>query len=299
MPALGPQPVNTSRTYEIELSGGGQSPASLAGVFSGDETFAVRLWTGDDQPNLATLTARWATSADAPADQPTRYDGNPTDLSTPYVILSVPASAIGDLPPALYRLQVLINPETDAVLAYQGLIELTAAPGTAEAPAVYCTFDDVRKVAPWIGQLITQDTSLQSDLAEQRALARSRIDDAIVAAYRPFAGRGRGGNSYLLATTVGTYESGPSKWLRDQLADGLLMTAGSRGLRLREIAARLTVSIACEGQLGKASDETPFQKLGRYNARKAEALMGGWVAEIDLNADGSPDLAINLGVLSF
>lgn len=288
---LGPQSIDSSRVYEIALAG---RDGSLAGVFDGTETFATKLWTGDDQPSLADLSPRWAT-----ADDGMEFTGNPAGLESPVLLLPVEAAGLTTLAPGLYRVRILINPGVDDVEAFLDLIEFTAAAGSATPPKVYGSFDDLRKLAPWIGELITADPSLQSDLGEQRELARARLDDAILAHYQPYADLGISGRSFFgFGGFVTEAINTPSSWLREQLDADRLMVDGSRGRVVKEIVSRLAIGFACEPQLGTGPGDTSYQVIAHRMFAKANALMCGYTAEIDTNGDGQPDLWVPLGVIN-
>ena len=282
---LGKQAINTSRDYGLDLTG--QGGASLLGLFTGSETFSATLWAGDDRTAAATLTAVWD---DDLAD-------NPEGVAKPRIKLTVATSAIDELTPGRYYVQVIINPGTDdvPVLEDGSFLELTAAPGSGTAADTYCTLDDVRRFAPWIDQAAAKHGSVQLDLAEVRARARTILDDRIVSAY--VAGV-RGGT-----ITRGIYETyltvdDTSTEIRAWLDSDKLMVSGGRGEIVKEITARLTIAMVCEPLLGGPDDKMTYQKMGAFNRRLAEQLITSYRAELDTDGDGSVDVIIPLGVRS-
>ena len=160
---------------------------------------------------------------------------------------------------------------------------------------------DVYRVAPWIDTLLIGDgRGLSLDLAEQRHRATTRLDELLIQFYRPFSRLGLGRSGYQLGdagsgswSTMQNY--GNWAWLRNALDSGKLMIDGDRGERPREICARYAVSYACENQIGKGPEETSFQALGDFQRTTGDNLLAGYVAEIDLNGDGMPDLWIDCG----
>lgn len=285
---LGPQSLASTREYRLALYA--TDNTTLAAAFDGNETFKLTLWTGDDQtPALELETPD--SSAIAWVDH---------DATAPSLKIVLEAADIAALDPDRYRVSLLINPGSDdiEVMPPRAILELLPVAGEADPPATYCGMDDVRRFCPWIDDVISANPSLQSDLGEVRARARTRLEDRIVACYRPFGRRGaKGSNAQLLWTTVGPGLGDTNEdWLREQLADGVLMTAGARGDRIREITARWTVAMVCENLIGKLGDTTYQELAARYESR-AERLCAGFVAYLDTNADDEPDLRIPCGLV--
>jgi hypothetical protein len=276
---LGPQSINESRDYGLKVSGRGG--ASLAGLFDNSETFSAKIWVGDDRAGTA-LAAEW--------------DADPSALASPTVKLTVAAATIGSLTPGKYYVQVLINPSTDKVpvLETGSTIELTAGGGgTATASATYASLDDVRRFAPWIDEAIVKHGSVQLDLNEILARARTIIDDRItsgyVAAVRAGVVQRTITETYLMVDTTSTE-------IRSYLDADALMVAGGRGAVVKEISARLAIAMVCEGLLGGPDDRTTWGRLGTFSRSRAESLLSGFRAELDTDSDGEVDLIVPLGI---
>src|SRR6266567_4834773 len=92
---IGPQPLDCSRIYELDLVDSGGN--SLAGDFTGSEIFGVKCWDGADGPNLATFTAGWI------------------QYTLAQVSLTVTKAAIAGLLPGYYTVRVILNPAVDDV----------------------------------------------------------------------------------------------------------------------------------------------------------------------------------------
>jgi hypothetical protein len=282
---LGKQAINTSRDYGLDLTGHGG--ASLLGLFTGSEMFSATLWAGDDRTAAATLTAVWDED----------LANNPEGVAKPRVKLTVLTDAIDELVPGRYFVQVVINPGTDdvPVLEDGSFLELTPAPGSGTAADTYCSLDDVRRYAPWIDKAAACHGSIQLDLAELRARARSIVDDRITLAY--VAGTRGGIITRAVAETYLTIDSASTE-IRAWLDGDKLMVSGSRGEVVKEITARLTIAMTCEPLLGGPDDKATYQKLGAFHRRMAESLLSGYRAELDTDGDGEVDLVIPLGVRS-
>lgn len=289
---LGPQAIGTNRDYGLLLEAPDKS--SLAGRFTGAETFRAILWTGDDQAAAATLSASWDSG----------LANNPTGQAKPRVKLTVSKTAIASLAAQSYYLSVVINPGTDDVDVVPPGTTLTITPsaGSAAALPVYCSYQDCLDYCPWLPLVVASNPSIPQDIAPQRARARTKLEDVLVSRYRPWSRRGTRGGYQLGQPGTGSW--GPlvptnSLWLRDQLAANKLMTTGPRGDRVREITAKWAISIVLENQLGmETSSDLPYMELGRRYEAQAKSLLLSWTAELDISGDGTPDLWIPCGVAS-
>lgn len=301
---LGPQSIDSRRVYEIALAG--RDGASLAGVFDGTETFAAKVWTGDDQPSLVDLAPRWATAGDG-----MEFSDNPAGLDSPVLLLPVPAASLASLSPGLYRVQILINPGVDDVEAFLDLIEFTAAAGSATAVKVYCGFDDCRRLLPIVAQLIGRDPSLQSDLAEPRAWARQWLNRQLLCRAARILEQQRDRHEPVARTNpivpTGGVDAGP-EWgpsvypdttFRDQLAaiaallddDRLMTDDGSAAT----ITAHYALYLACDAQLGggqEGSSETDWQAIAAKHRKRANQALRGYDARIDSDGDGVADYVL-------
>lgn len=270
------QATNATREYGLVLAGPGGS--SLAGLFDGSETFAAKIWAGDDQATGATLSAAWQAGQDF-ATAPTLV-----------VVLTVARAAIEALPPGRYYLQVILGPGVhDVHVVPPGTtIELTAAPGSGEAVPVYVSRQELLDECPWIEQV--QGIEDQAGFAEQRGKAREWTDAAIQAAYRG----GIGGDDWQ-DLVWGPGQGGTNPWLQARLdADALVLTT-PHGKRIRTANAQYAIARVLRHQVG-AREKTSYQALAQEFARLAERTLRGAVAEI-LAADGDaqPGIRVALG----
>lgn len=278
------RPLGTDWTYLLAVQGFGTGGAPASPAEDG-YTLAASISFGAGRAAIVLPSIEWL------------------DLDAWTATLTVTAEQTAALEPGFYRLYVTVDVDGQILPVFDGMIRLTGSPGTADEPGpAYCSMRNVRAVASWIDNLITaEDLGLSTDLAEHRARARTRLEDAIVAAYRPSSRRGSTGGYQLGDPGSGSWgwdTESQSSWMRDQLAAGRLLLTGPRGDRAREITACLAVALLCSEQIGKGKSETDYQALARQYFARADSLMAGYVAELDLDADGSPDLWVRLGVLS-
>jgi hypothetical protein len=241
-------------------------------------TLAAECWSGDDQASLFSPAVAWV------------------DSSAATLRIECSAAQTADLAPGRYPILLEVTTTGQTVKRVAAYLEVAAAPGTAEAPPVYGTFLEMLRFAPWIGDL--QGEGDTAGFLDQRARARSYLDDAIVNRDRPFT-QGRSGQTLGDPGFGGNWSNarfgdlGPSQWLVDYLAaDALLVRS-----KTTEIVARLAIAYVCEAQLGSVA-ETPYQKLAATYRLQAENLLRGYTAELDTNSDGVADYWVRLGVAS-
>lgn len=222
------------------------------------------------------------------------------------ITLTISGSDTATVDPGLYRLYLSITSNGKTRKAQIAFVRLYAVPGATAASATYCSFDDMLRFAPWIIDLITADPAMQSDLAEQRARARSWLDDIIVnrdrpnewyrygqtpfdASFSPRWGYGRYGDVF------------PNTWLRGQLANNRLIVRDMT----REITARRAIAYLCESQLGSvalghASEGTSYQDLANRYLAQAQSLVASYVAELDLTTSNvtatTPSYFVRCGI---
>jgi hypothetical protein len=268
-----PQVLDTTRAYRIYLESD-QVGGSLAGLYSGSETLSGRIWSGEDQATVVTPTVVWDTDV---AD-------NPDGVDRPVLLMTVPASALTSVAAGTYLWQITVDFATEKIAypAEPGTITFIDGPGSATAPAVYGTRKDLLDVAPWIEQL--QAFSDTAGFADLRGQARVWLEDAIHA-HSPFGLAGE-----QLVPTLGASYPGRSQWLIDALADGELLVTG----RIKRIVSYYAAGLACLREIGKAGDGEPYERKGARLMGMAESMLAGTVVELDTDADGEGDVAIDL-----
>lgn len=273
MQKLGPQPKNSRQVYQFDLvdSNTGQP---LTNVYTGTETLQASLWAGRSGATLATPAAAWLSGPNG------------------QIQVTVAPADLAALAPGLYRLQVLINPATDAVPAVDCLLIVADAPGSDPARPVYGDVKDLLDRAPWLNRVGGEEDL--ADFAAERAAARSEIDGIILNRYKalrwaPQIGQ-PGFGSWM---DRARYLDQPlSPWLRQQLQANLLMQTDE----LKRLAALKALAIACLGQIGAddKADATWLRRAEVYEWQFQNSIKT-YRAEIDLNGDGYPEITVNCG----
>lgn len=271
---LGPQALDSTRDYALDLSGPPSAP-SLLGVFDGTESLRVRIWPGEDSPVAITLAAIWD-----PA-----LAGNPASVVSPRVKLTVPTSALAGIDPGTYPIEGTVNPGTDDVplLPPGSTITFTDAPGTAAATRVYCSAQDLRDACPWIDAV-----RLPSDLAgflDAREAASLWFEDLL---HRHARGPGSLGAEMGLRWYRRT--GARNWWLQERLDAGNLLVRPE----IKRACALHAVGVVLTSRIG-AMNDTSYQVLGARYLGMADDLACTITAELDVNADGRGDYAIDLG----
>lgn len=271
--------------YRIQLRGEDGLP--LAGVYAGTEPLSVRVWAGGEQAALplASTAASWADATDGT------------------ITLAIGRADTAAIDPGLYWLLVRIADGADTVDAYEARLLVEPEPGTDGPLPSYCTMDDVRVLAPWIDQLVSDSPLLHADLGAQRRQAREDIDDLVLRRARTIlddqrlrhapiawvaplvpadgvdAGPGWGPSIYPDTSLQAQLEA-----IRAHLAADRLVRDG----RLVQAAAQLTIACVCAPQLGDGPGETPFQVIARRFEAAARGQLRGWIARIDPTGTGTP-----------
>jgi hypothetical protein len=243
----------------------------VAIAYAGTEALAAKVWPGGTRAALLTLVPAWSSA--------------PAGLTT----LTITAAQSASLTPATYQVQCSVADASGTHTYYLGQLQVLPAPGTAVAAPSYCSIDDLREYAAWIDDL--QSGTDQAGFAVQVGRARSWLDEILVSRwkYLGFAPQ-LGTPGWGAWSLYGGRDPMPSKWLRDQLANNLLMVTDTT----REVTAKKALSYICRAQLGKNGDHS-YQDLARGFAFEANELVKTYRAEIDLNGDGFADVYINCG----
>jgi hypothetical protein len=275
---VGSQAINVTRERGLDLSGSGG--ASLAGVFTGSETFSAVLWAGDDRTAAATLSAAW--DAD--------ITSNPAGVAKPRVKLTIAKSAIASCTPGIYYLQVVVNPGTDdiAVLPDGSTYELLPGPGSGVVGASYVTLDQCRKFVPWIDQAMTRHPSVQLDLAELRYEARCWVDEVALARARRILERQSlrhdpvvsvdpieptSGVDFGPAWGVSVYPDTTIRAQLEAIEDALSAGRLEKSPAVVRATAWRTAALACLPLLGEAEAKTSWQKLGERARAESSRIL--------------------------
>lgn len=155
----------------------------IADTYTGAEPLDLDVWSGGRQAEV-TLTASAATWHDAAAGQ---------------LALALGRTDTAALTAGLWFLRVWLTDGASRLLAYEARLSVRPSAGSETSLPTYGSVADLYALAPWLDQVIDQTTHLRADLGEQRARARQRIDETILASRRgdpagpaPAAWPGRG-----------------------------------------------------------------------------------------------------------
>jgi hypothetical protein len=263
-------------TFEHNIRDG---QGNLIGTsFAGTEALSASVWPGGAlAPLPGVLQSAWT----AP------FDGT--------VATTVRGAATAALVPGYYKVQVTVTTATATLPIYEGWLRLTPVPGTATPGPVYATFDDVVAYGgDWVQELISE--SGESGFQYELERARMWLDTAIVGKFRVLSYRY--GPQYWVQ--LGTWPWGPpdapDRTITEYLQQNLLIVPPRD--QAVEICAHRALSQLCAKKVDFSDQTEKFRLRARYHNDKANQLFAGLRAQIDLNADGWPELAMNCGVIS-
>ena len=266
--------AGTDRTYKFTMY---SQSGSLFTDFTSSATVTGRVWRGDDQAVLLTLT------------------GDATDAATGIVYVPFTASNTTSFEEGLYRFDVLAAEGGVTRTVFDGRLEVSAKPGSATAPTTYCTYEDMKRYAPWIGDLADADED-QQGFAEQRHQARLWLESLAHAHYRGSAGDVAGGYWTLLNVWGRTRRAGRDTQLQTWLEDSRLIVRPD----VVEVTAKQALYYLLLSKLtpGSVSSGNGYGALAaRFNA-EAKTLASTMTLELDTSttADGEADTFIDLTV---
>jgi hypothetical protein len=245
--------AGTDADFEITLL---DADGNRVTTYTAEDSLSGEIWAGDDQAVLLLPSVSWI------------------DPAQGTIRLTIVGSQTALISPARYRVRIRINTTDDRVIdAWESWLEITASPGSATAPKVYCTYNDLVLVAPWLAT--EQTVNDQAGFAEQRGLAREWLDSII---HRSF-----------LHGIRSTYLQG----LLD--TDKLIVTP-----QVVEITAKRAIGTICANILSGApgEKESGYQRLSYRFLAEASALAMEFTAEVDTDGDGEPELIVHCGKAS-
>lgn len=244
-------------------------------TYTGSETLDASVWPGDDVEELFAPTAAWLS---APAGT---------------VTLTVSAVQSATLTPGSYSVSLSVD---TAIVRVGRLLVLPGPGGTADPPAVYGTYDDMRRVAgSWLADL-QESGSDQTGFREQRGTARAWFDGILQRHYRRDTGIARQDSLDHLLIGIGARYGEHDTTLQDWLDDDRLVLTTPAGKRIVECVSRYAVALVCEAQISGKPDDVWRDRARMFRSR-AQNDVASITAEIDTTstADGVGDLVIDLG----
>lgn len=277
----------TSGDFLIQCANRSDGSPPSAGDFLSSDTLAATVSIGEGHPSLFAPTVSW-TTGDA-------------DPDTGLFHLSV-SNANTDLEAGDYLLIVSNARGGRTGIIAKGQLRILGAVGTGTAPKVYCTYQDLKDELPWIDELKDESSDLMG-FAKQRGQARDWFDGLVLSA-QP---RGWGLDSSHEGYWTWDFSRGSASYgasgngfaedpvVRGYLDDDLLIITGPYGRRIVDACTYWTLASI----LRRTAIQKPGMSMGNlasYYAKKADNAAIGCVAQIDTNEDGTPDIAITLGI---
>ncbi|HWE39524.1 MAG TPA: hypothetical protein VG406_23445 [Isosphaeraceae bacterium] len=246
--------------------------------YSAADVLTARVWAGGGQPTLATPAVAWAPQG------------------PPYYQVTLAASQAAALGPGQWYclVTVALAGTTTSQEAFDGVLVVTDAPGTATAPRVYCGRVDMVRIAPWIESVGA--SGQQAGFADERGVARDFTETLLQRHYRGNRWFPRQGTlDHLLDGVLGLYRPGRQDvTLQGWLDAGGLILAGPTGTQVVRANAYLALAEVLEPLIGDRG-KTSYQALAaRFRARGEEILIN-LTPEIDTDGDGKADVVIELG----
>lgn len=252
-------------------------------VFAGTETLVCQAWRGDDTtPTAGVAAAAWRL--------PDGTDEVPDDwpVDAPYVVVSIlgtgTASSLESY--RLLRVSAVAGGKSRELLTTW--LHVGDSPGAADAPACYCTLQDMIDVGGgWLPKLMME--SGRTDFLAERARATNKLRAVLLARWRP-------DDCIDLGSYDGTWDYSygrPSKRLTELLdADGLILDGETRAA-----VACLAVAFACERSLTWEADD-PMARRAVAFERRWRAALPGLSCGIDDDADGVANFWVDLSTIS-
>lgn len=260
----------TDAKWTVTLEDSSGQP--LTGVYTGIETLVLLVWPGSSR---AALVLPYSSAAWLSASAGT-------------ITLTLDALDTASMAAGFYELAIdLVSSGSGRVEVARYAAEITASPGAGLAPPVYCTLDDCRKECPWILDAVIPDPNIPNNLEPQRGEARAWFDNLIQRHWR--GGMSLGAEAGLLARR----RSGQRNlWLQQQLDAGALMLTTA----VTKANAYYALGLALRDLIGFRG-KTTYQDLSADYFALAEHQASTTTTELDTNADGTPDFAIDLGFM--
>ena len=275
--------ANRGRTWEVPAGDGGSfnvtamsNGAAMVGIFAGSETLAASVNEGSTTAAIAgVLTCSWK------------------DATNGIVKVVVNGSATSGLAPGYYKVKLEVTYSGAVLPFYYGWLRILPVPGSTPEPPTYISLQQLQDYAgDWLPTF--QQGSEETNFLKQRARARSWLDEIIVSRSRVFALRFDLTYAlYYASFPFGPVEC-PDQVITTYLANNDLIVRD----RTIEINAYKSLAYICEKRISFDEDGEAYRRRGAWYHAKASQALRGYRCEIDTNADGTADIAFNLGVIS-
>jgi hypothetical protein len=280
------QVIGTTRSRKLTAMSGGRA---ITGTFQSGDALSATVWRGEDQSALFNPTVSWIDAA-----------AGTINLTITAAQLATAAVTAGT-----YFVKVLVTPTIDGQprAVHFGTIRFLAGGGSAAAPVVFATWEDMTQYSPQIEKLQDQDTD-QTQFAEERAKARAQTIQRIINRYRPVPGRSRRymdeerltAGPYLVFAGSPDGSAAPSPtdlaaWLAgiDPATPHLVLNDD-----IVEFNARYAAALVYGAQPGR---DNAYQQQAGTDYRLAESAWNRAMIEIDTDGDGAADIRVDRDVI--
>jgi hypothetical protein len=267
-------PLGDGQSYQVTLIANG---SAITGQYSGSEPLTAYVWEGSTQAPLAgVLTLGWISG---PAGT---------------VSVTLNGSATASLSQGWYRVRIDVAFQGQTSPAYNGWLRLLPIPGTAVEPPMYGVLQDLLdRSGDFLPRLMQK--SGETNFLFERGSARRWLDDIITNCSRVFAYR----FDLNYALYYGSFPFGPVE-APDQVIEGYLAANYLQVVpRTLDIVAYKALSLICQNRMSFDDDGEDYRaRFGLYDALARRAIRG-YRCTLDINNDGLPDIAFNLGVRTF
>lgn len=235
-------PAGAHADFKVQICDEADDPIAYAGY----EALTVVVWQGDDMaPVPGLLSASWTGG----------------DSLTGVCVVTIDGAATAALASDYYLVRLTVTTSMREYLAYEGWLRLGDAPGSAVAPAMYCSLQDLIDVAgDWIVGLMTS-TGRTSFIAD-RARASRKLEEVVLSRSRPLILGDCGGWS-LLNYNAWMSPEAPDQYLAGLLATGRLVVTPD----VKEAVAYLAASLVCERALTWDENDVHAKRAGAYYKR--------------------------------
>lgn len=252
-------------------------------TFLASDAPSAKVWLGSDQNVLSTPEAQWASSWTDKRTGQTYLGWQKGVFEILFAALDTAGLSAQNYGLTAYS----TRDDGDPVEIGRWIFELLASPGSAVPLPTYCSLEDMQAQTAWIQ--IVQDKDDVGGFMRQRALARQRIDETLIARFEaklrdsvdhygcvptPFTD---GQNS---GTTVEARIRIEVEALQTLLDDDQLILDP----KIKRVAAQWAVSEVLSSQLSSKVDSKGFSAYQALACKeRSEALQGlySWVGRIE------------------
>jgi hypothetical protein len=267
-------PAGESDSFTVTITG---DAGPIVGQYDGTEPLPLVVWAGG---NLAPINGIASASWLDPAAGTVQVGvGPPPSMAAGYCRIRCSVTYRGATAPY-----------------YFGWIKVEQAPGTAAEGPVYGSYQDLADLAgDWLDRLMQGGAGDQTNFLKERMRARSWLDDIIVGASRVYAYN----FDITYALFYGSFPFGPVESpdvvLTNYLASDFLQIVP----RTVECTAYKALAYICEKRVTFDAEGEQYHKRALYYHRRASNSLRSYRPTLDTDGDGKPDIAFNLGTLSF